>query len=350
MPSLYKQQGISPFGLLAALLLAFAFLLHLPQAEAERKRQICRYITKQGKPKQVRSLYQVPTRYRDHAQCFDAGKGAPQNFHLAKPDQINLSGNIRRESMATSVGTIELRWPRSVETLFGRTPKRAMAEAAQTVSRALRTAAFPSDLQSLNLKWNVVFMDADLPQTQIPAKLVGNCHPGWMTPPANIYIVGQRVAAGCGGRRASRASVADSDLAEVLVHEMGHAVEFYMLRKSPRHNRMRAEGFATWFEMHAANHSSLLNARSLKKETAARAKASFRHQTGSFRFAGSGEDYARASMYFLAVEEKRGVRGIMDVYDTMISEKLDFLNAIKQEMYWSDEQLEKEVREVSEKY
>ena len=43
--------------------------------------------------------------------------------------------------------------------IFGRTPVRAMQDAAKSVSRALKKNAFPLELQRFDLDWDVVFMD-----------------------------------------------------------------------------------------------------------------------------------------------------------------------------------------------
>jgi hypothetical protein len=268
---------------------------------------------------------------------------------LAAPEDIKLKGNIRREEISTPVGRVELRWPRSVELLFGRNPLHAMTDAARTVNQAIRTSSFPRELQNLNADWQVVFMDENLPETQIPYNLISNCHPGWMTPPANIYIVAQRVAAGCNGGKARRSSVADADLAKVLIHEMGHAVEFQLLQNEFGRNRMRAEGFATWFEGYAASYSSTVNRNQLKEDELTQAKYAIKKSPGEFAFSGDSLDYARASMYFSAIVDRRGLSGLMDVYKAMVRDHLDFFPAIQKELGWSRAELEKEVTKYTEK-
>jgi len=275
--------------------------------------------------------------------------------NLAAPDQITLKGNIRREEISTPLGTVDLRWPRTAEVYFGRTPVKAMADAARTVSQAIRTSAFPSEIQRLNTNWNVVFMDEKLPQTQIPAHLINNCHPGWMTPPANIYIVAQRVAGGCGQQPRNKSSVADSDLASVLVHEMGHAVEFHLLQGMFAQDRMRAEGFASWFQVYAANYSSVIDRGAQRRDMFSRAKYSIRQNPSGFSsgaslFAGDSLDYARASMYFFAVVDRRGLGGLMEVYQAIAKDKLTFFAAVQKEIGWNSEQLEKEVQRIAQKY
>jgi hypothetical protein len=127
-----------------------------------------------------------------------------------------------------------------------------MADAARTIARIISKPAFPAEVRRLKFDWQVIFMDGKLPETQIPEVLARSCHPGWMTPPANIYIVAQRVAGDCGGGQEQVPRVADSTLAAVLVHEIAHAIEYHLLGPAFGGDRMRAEGFATWFTDYAS--------------------------------------------------------------------------------------------------
>lgn len=313
-------------------------LLVLLLAGSAEAAETCIYQTADGGVKQVNSLGSVPEQFRAFAKCFPK----KENPYLAKPQEIQLSGNVRRELLNTPVGSVNLRWPRKIEGLFGRTPLRATTDASQTVSKALRRGAVPSELQRLNLEWQVIFLDADLPETQIPAYLISNCHPGWMTPPANIYIVGQRVAGGCGGA-STTAGVADSKLTEVLVHEMGHAIEYALLEgKQNPMERMRKEGFATWFESYAADYSSLMNRREIDNKLKEAAKSSIQSNP-NFNFQGSGEDYARAAIYFRVIEHKRGVQRVFELYDK-IGKGRPLIPAIEESLGWNEQVLDKEVR------
>jgi len=271
-----------------------------------------------------------------------------QEAYLAAPDEIELGPSIRREYMSSSVGRIDLRWPRSAERLFGRTPERAMADAARAVSRALRRGGFPPQLNNLQIEWNVVFMDENMPPRQIPIYLLTNCHPGWMTPPANIYIASTRAAAGCGPSSGTSTEVADSQLAQLLIHEMAHVIEHELLQESFGGDRMRAEGFASWFEYYAAGSSSIIDASKIDEQQKQLAIQHFNHSPDTFRFAGSPHDYARASMYFRAVVDRRGVTGLMDVYKIIKEKKVDFLTAVKESLYWSNERLHQEARRMAE--
>lgn len=274
---------------------------------------------------------------------------AQNSDNLARPEDITLKGSVRSEVLNSPIGTVNLRWPRSLEAQFGRTPSRAMVDAANTVSKALKSSAFPKQLQLINQKWEVIFIGGELRAGEIPMQLISNCHPGWMTPPANIYIVGDRIAGGCGGAKKS-AQVADADLTEVLVHELGHAVEFILLGNAFGGDRMRAEGFATWFETYAAGFSSYLNPRELKKRNAMAAEYSFKKQPTVFTFSGSGEDYSRASLYFSAIEEKYGLGGVMRLYSRIPKTGGLLVPAISEEMRWSEKDLNNEVLKLISKY
>jgi hypothetical protein len=273
-----------------------------------------------------------------------------QAQELASPEEINLDGNIRIENMVSPLGSISLKWPRKVESLFGRTPERAVADAARTVNRALNRPGFSPKVQNLSLDWQIVFMDEDLPETQIPAYLVSNCHPAWMTPPANIYVVAQRVAEGCGNTKKASTFVADSELAEVLIHEMGHAVEFRLLGPAFRRERFRAEGFATWFEQFASDLSSTIPRGAVKKRHDKFAREAIKYSPDIFTFQGTAHDYARASLYFRAIVERRRLSSLMDVYEVMSNENIHFFSAVEKKLGWDRKRIESEVLRVIPEY
>ena len=321
--------------------LLLLLLVTLSNTALAKPNDICVYQTKSGEIRQASSLRDVPREYKSSALCR-SGDG---NNYLAKPEEIQLDGNIRTEDLNSTVGTIHLRWPRKVESLFGRTPLRAMTDSANTLGRALKNNAFPIKIQNLNMTWNVVFMDESMPKTQIPSSLVTNCHPGWMTPPANIYIVSERVAGGCGSTR-STASVADATLSQVLIHEMGHAVEFYMLSSNVPMDRVRAEGFATWFERYASQYSSILNAGQITSQHFQAARYAIRQSPNAFAFEGTFEDYARASLYFSAMTAPRGLQGLTDVYALMNAKGMPLIRAILNEFSWDERRLYREIEQI----
>lgn len=333
---------------------------------AAAPRELCVFVGSDGVVSQVNSIDEVPSAYRAGTRCFSESikPERPRNpavnrphgpteigrqrtyVDLVAPEAIALDGAIRRVDMPSSIGRIRLRWPRSVETLFGRTPERAMAEAARAVSRAVKASGFPPGVSSLDLDWQVVFMDEAKLDGQIPAALVSNCHPGWMTPPANIYIVAERVAAGCGGGAPAATAVADGALARVLMHEIGHAIEYRLLGEQFGRSRMRAEGFATWFTGYAADFSPLLERGAVERENFALARAALAKQSIDGAFRGGAEDYARAGAIFSAIVARRGVRGILDLYTTMRANDLDLLPGIENRLGWNETHLANEVARV----
>lgn len=360
-------------------LLVIAQLVIVSQVLAQ-DRQLCLYHTPDGALKQVNNIDSVPVEFQATAKCFTESRRAKNvkidsaqkevtqlesksaiqsarelqpaasSAYLASPEEVKLKGTQRREDMSSAVGRIELRWPRKVETLFGRTPLRAMQDAASAVSRALKSSGFPAELQKLNLDWKVVFMDEELPDAQIPNYLISNCHPAWMTPPANLYIVAQRVVAGCNpDSQKVQTSVADSQLAHILIHEMGHAVEAQLLQEKFSQDRMRAEGFASWFEQYGSDFSTVINKGSIKEMYLNYARDSLKRDPLNFSFQGSVNDYARASLYFHALSNKRGVKGIVDVYHRMRQDNLTFFDAIQKVFAWNQKELAQEVLKVARK-
>ncbi|WKZ57374.1 MAG: hypothetical protein QY326_01530 [Bdellovibrionota bacterium] len=324
--------------------LAAAALVVSLAATAVIAEQRCVYLDSRGQTKVVRSINQVPAQSRGRARCGEI----MQNMHLAAPQEVELGATVRRDSIATSLGRVELRWPRKIETLFGRTPQRAVAESMQAASRALKGRGFPIELQRLDVQWQMVFLDEDLPETQIPAYLVSNCHPAWMTPPTNLYVVAQRVVAGCGGSSKGKASVNDGELASVLLHEIGHAVEYQMLQGKGDADRMRAEGFASWFEQYSGDFSPLIAEDAAKRRYFAMAKASI-GRSSFFEFDGSGAAYARASLIFHALVDRKGFEGLRAAYSHMANSGAGLLQALEALYDWNQQKIESESLRILER-
>jgi hypothetical protein len=237
-----------------------------------------------------------------------------------------------------------MRWPRSVEETFKRPPTRAVTDAVETVARAIKTSAFPTFIQDLNADWKIVFIDPKFSSTQIPANLIKNCHPGWMTPPANIYIVPSIIGGECQGISKSK-TVADADLAEILIHEFGHVIEYALLRNATFGDPRRAEGFASWFEMFASKYSTLVSQREIRERTISLAKQT-QTKGMEFRFEATSAGYARSAIYFEAISAKKGVASLMQIYKAIALQQLDFFSAVKEKAYWNRTQLEAEVAKI----
>ncbi len=230
---------------------------------------------------------------------------------LRQPLSYSLGNKERRSEIKTDLGVFTMKWSRESESFFGKNPERALADAAQTVRRALLQAAFPNQLKMLSQPWSIVMLDEATAQRELSGSLATNCHPGWMVAPNSIYIVAERAAQYCGGK-AVPASLADRRLAQILIHEIGHALEYRIIRDGRGFDRMRAEGFASWFEQYASNYSSFIPKGSVRAEY--RKLLTPDVLTPNWVFGGSASDYARASLYFELLEKKRGVAGVMELY------------------------------------
>ncbi|MCB0358533.1 MAG: hypothetical protein KDD44_02825 [Bdellovibrionales bacterium] len=351
---------------LAVLVAASPLFLSQASAEDQTGQRICQFIDERGV---IRSVPEesLPREAKSSARCFESKpqsqpQSQPQRAGaLAAPSEIELDGSVRRRELSSPIGIIHLRWPVTVQRLFGRSPSRATLEAARAVARGISKPGFPSHVQRMSIRWNVVFLDAELPETQIPANLRAGCHPGWMTAQflpgvgiqeANVYIVGQRVATGCGDADRLRVDtrVSDQHLIEVLVHEMGHAVEFQWLRGMVSSDRLRAEGFATWFEQYVGDHSYLVRKSDPRRQHAERAEIQRNLSKAAFTFSGTALDYSRASMYFAVIEAQKGVYGIARVYERLAEGKTDFFFAVEEELRWDRERIEAEVERYLRKH
>ena len=314
---------------------------------APQASQSCLYVVENGTIKSAKSLNDIPAHLRQTARCSEQAEG--QSNYLAPPQDITLKGAVLEDTISSPLGTVHLRGARSVQKFFGRSPVRAISEAARTVNKVLQQASFPAELQKLNLDWQVVFLDENLPETEIPRQLISNCHPGWMTPPGNIYLVTQKIAQGCSGNMHQKTSDADAELMGVMLHEMGHAVEAALLGRSFAGDRRRAEGFATWFEGYAADFSSLTRSRRISQQNIALGRLSLDQGADLASFNGTAEDYARASMVFEAITARRGVRGLFAVYEKMRTKQLPFPSALNEALGWNDSRLLEEVKKLSPK-
>lgn len=329
----------------------FLILLVLVVPARSSAGELCVYVNEQGVRREVKSLRQVPPRLRSTAQCLTAQPttvSGSNGVSMASPKELTLEGSLRKTTINSALGPIHLRWPRTAEEKLGKDPMRATADAARMVSKALKQKSFPPEIRRLNLEWDVVFMDEKVPLGDVPMYLITNLHPAWMTPPANIYIVVERIASICGGDPAVCSKVADAKMAEVLAHEMGHAIEAQILGQvSFAGERWRAEGFATFFERIACDYSTVIPSGAVRREHQGLAQQSFQASPEQFTFDGSGQAYARASMYLEAVADERGIKGLMRVYDRLKGGEGSVLQAISDETGWSQKQLEGKARALA---
>jgi hypothetical protein len=256
---------------------------------------------------------------------------------LVDPQSLKLSGLERQSSFNSALGPINLRWTRESERLFGKTPERAVIEASKIAAKALRQSSLAASLKFTNINWNIVFLSKDLPAQQIPSYLEKGCHPGWMKPPANIYISSEKVAGICNGSLATHKDIADEELERVILHELAHALEFKMASNLP-FDRFRSEGFASWFEVFAAKQSGVIGSEQLlrSQKNGALAKLASNQQA----FMGSFEDYALAACIFHVFLEGSTLSDLTRLYQTISHKRLPLIAAIKEVNSWSDKELD----------
>ena len=317
-------------GLVAAALFCALSPMHSAQAD-------CRYLDSNNQLRSVASIEDVPREKRRFATCFD------QQL-LAAPDEMELEGNIRKEVLSTSIGRIELRWPRSAESVLKSTPRRTVAKAAGLVARAVRSGAFPQEMKSSDTEWKVVLIDEIAPELPIPSFLALNCHPGWMLPPADVYLVAQRLSSSCSKDFQRSETEADTQFLSVLVHEFGHVLEHNFFGEIYPRERMRSEGFATWFERYVLDKTGA-DTPGLKEYFSKRLEYSLK-QKPQFYFQGTGLDYARAASYFKAVQERFQLRGVFRILKRVREDHVSMVEAINREFGWSPKQLEAAVKEL----
>ena len=318
------------FNLIVTLLCAFSFPARHEAAAQNGVSGTCIYRRSSGRLVTVPSFADVPGKYRKGAMCATTP-------YIAKPKEISLDPSSAKASFLSSFGDVTLRWSREVEDLLGgKSPRSAMAEAIRHAERAIASSSFPDVLRKVQAKWQVVFMGADLPQGQIPHYLLSSCHPGWMTPPANIYIASQRIAKGCSDDSPLKGKeVSNATLIRVLLHEMGHALEYQLLKERFAGDTGRAEGFAVWFEHFASKTVPGLSEAEMSAQRCALLCARPQGSLGIANFRGTPGDYAAASIYFEAIASTFGISAIFRVYDRMILEELDFNSAAMKEFTWT---------------
>lgn len=297
---------------LAVHIISIAQLLGIWMFAATRlhAEEVCTYTDDQGRIRAVRSRAEAPYQVREQLSCFESGSvGIPY-----RPEDVPLGGEVRSISMASAIGRIALRWPRSSGEQFQRPIDRIVAEVATGVSRALRRGGFPAHIALLDLDWKIVFLDHTVASRNIPSNMQRGCHPAALRSPADMYVFVDRIMSGCGGGPPLPESQRDAKLAQILLHEFGHGIEFLMLQGGGGLDPARTEGFATWFEQYAASEVSGINQENMTRDFSRRLERSFGISPKVFRFAVNSDEYARAGAYFSVVEKKRGVSAIASMY------------------------------------
>ena len=319
--------------------MVFSILLfHRVIALSANEPENCFYLDKRGVIKIADRIDQIPIEYRSNAKC-----GLRRDVHYDRPSQIQLEGNQRSVTMASSIGSIELRWTRDQEKYFGRTPEKALADAAKTASKAVKSGGFPSVISTIDQNWRVIFLDQDLPNAGIPMEIVTHCHPGWMYPPADIFIVAQRVSGGCSSGEKLDVGKADQALARVLLHEIGHGIEFALLSGSSANDPIRAEGFASWFESYAARYSDLVDEKQVEADYRLLGKRALAQATVGFSASGTPLDYGLGFLQFSYLVKTRGIYGITHLYQDSLKNGINFQQALLKQLGISSDRLREKI-------
>lgn len=295
----------------------------------------CAYLDDTGTVQRVESPAKVIPRLRSRVICADS-----QPTKFVAPEEVKLEGAVRESSFVTDLGPMQVRWPRSVEQCLQKNPSRAVADAASAANRAIKTARFASEVKTSRSEWSMVFTDRKSAITQFPMALSLGGHPGFMVPPSNIYIIADYISPNC-----AAGEVGDAVLTQVLLHEMGHVVEYLLLGDQQMSgDHQRAEGFAAWFEIYSSDFSSAIPRGQVREYYRGLAKLALK--SGSRGFSGSAQDYGRAAFDFVSIVDRRGISGLMEVYALMRNDRISFQEALNRKFRWTPAVLEKEAREM----
>lgn len=300
-------------------------------ASTAHAEQSCVYINERGEPEQVRNPQALPHNLRSRIVCKDKTIG-----EVVAPEELDVGRDARSAEFSTELGTVKVRWSRSIERCFTSNPARAVGDAARAVNRAIKNARFIEALRYNRREWSIGFVDKMAAISQFPLDLTLGRHPGFMIPPNRIYLISDYVAPDCGDHQ-----MADDLLTQVLLHEMGHVVEYVLLgeRQTPI-DRARSEGFAVWFEQYSAEFASNLLSGQVKSYYAGLAQMVDLDRG----FTPDPKGYAQAGLKFQTIVSRKGVSGLMSVYQLIREEQLPFDIAVERALSWNGATFERQVR------
>lgn len=297
----------------------------------------CLFMDSSNFIRQVARLEDVPREYRSKAKCSSAREA--EDAPIAEPEDVQLTGSVRSSSFSTDLGKMEVRWQRKTEECFGKSPGKAVADAARTVNRALKSARFSAEAKRPARDWQIVFTDREAAVSQFPASISIGGHPGFMVPPSNIYIISDFIPGSCSG-----SPVADSVLEQVLLHEMGHVIEHTLLEGSKvAPDRARSEGFASWFEQYSAEYARDIPKGAVTEYYDNLARQGLSGDGGVSAFDGSPQAYAVSGLRFRAIVDRKGVSGLMRVYAVMAEQNITFDAAVKETLHWNEGTMHREM-------
>ena len=326
--SSYKESSQMWLFLLVFHLLATMLLCDSVRAQG------CVYLEANKTIRNVPNLSAVPRAYRKNATCKQIGTS-----EIVEPESVDVGVRSRTSSFGSSLGVMHARWARELERCYKSTPSKAVAEAARTVSRALRASRLLSNVHQEHREWSFVFTDQAHAITQFPVGILQGKHPGFMLPPNKIYILSDFIAPEC-----MENPIHDELLLQVLLHEMGHVIEYILLGEPPvMSNRERGEGFATWFEQYSAAYSSMVDEDRVESYFKDLERSTEIGVNGEFK--GTPHEYAHAAVPFKMIVAKKGVASIGKVYRQLQREPSSLQAAIMRVFGWSERAYKRNLRE-----
>ncbi len=278
------------------------------------------------------SVFQLPASAEPFNTHPPAGYSVDQLAHalrfppLGSEHETEKSDTVENRSISTSLGIVQLRYPRSLRSRLGFSPEKSI-EDAWAKAAELMDATFLPEEDRRSIPWNVSFIE-DTALIQRNSRTSSSfCHTAFVGPPANIVIDVSRLLKPC----SPRPSKPDhrSALDHSLIHEIGHVLEYRLLGSAfSRRQRWHGEGFASWFELQ----QSSITIRNAPPEFRSDALAALRRSWKTYTFAGSPQDYAASYALVASLAEIYGHGALVAVYRRMHADGCLFEEAVRREL------------------
>ncbi len=296
----------------------------------------CVYVNQSGELVPVSNPNLVPAASRGRMVCKDK-----RIDEVVAPEELDVGRDSRTAEFSTEIGSIKVRWSRSIERCFATSPARAVGDSARAVNRALKSGRFSANAKEGRRDWTLAFIDKVAAISQFPLALTVGQHPGFMIPPNRIYLVTDYISPTCEG-----GEIADDVLTQVLLHEMGHVVEYILLgeRQAPL-DRERSEGFAVWFEQYSADFANSLPKGQVRAYYASLARLA----ETSAKFSSNPAGYANAGVRFQTIVERKGIAGLMNVYSVIREQQVPFEVAVERALSWNKNSFQKQIQQFRER-
>jgi hypothetical protein len=318
----------------AAIALTFSLL---PSASAQQHlSEQCIYRDHRGVITVTNRRESIPDNLRAQASCHSRTVETSRSSPTVALDNNKTQDLIKLSKRATfnsPLGVVELQWDES--TFFEQSAQSSVISAWRAATKTLSQKHFPLLTRFSNYNWKVFILSGKSEQLH-NLKALGGCHPGWMTPPATIFIASTSLATRCGTHHFTP-SQAQDELTRVLLHELGHAVEFQLLGRPGTNDRFHSEGFAELFSTLALELYDPLKGKAIKLSLLREAQAIFRSSWSPKQdFKGSAEDYRRVFGMMSALIELKGLRRLIDIYEELKASRAPFLEVVRTHVGWSE--------------